>query len=265
LEESHARLDALNREKDVMFGVAAHDLRGPLAVIMGFAENLLGRAEASGVAQHSVEVILREARQMEHFLGTLLDLEALERGGSGLKLHAIDLGAAARLAVERSGPAAERKSLTLHLAVGEGSAMVRADGAAVRRVLDNLLSNAIKFTPSGGRVTVRVTESGEDVLCAVSDSGPGLTPEDCERAFTRFARLSARPTAGEKSTGLGLAICRALVARMSGRVWCGNNPEGGAIFSMALPASMVSAPPAPFGSAVSVSPFPHLMVGREPR
>jgi K+-sensing histidine kinase KdpD len=83
---------------------------------------------------------------------------------------------------------------------------------------------------------VRVADRDGEAHVTVGDSGPGLNGEDMASAFKRFACLSARPTAGEKSTGLGLAICRALTARMGGRVWCGNHPGGGACFGFALPA-----------------------------
>ena len=275
LEDSHARLAALNREKDLMFGMAAHDLRGPIAVIMGFAENALAqmRGGESRSERQALEVILRESEHMQNFLGTLLDLNELERGDLRLKLRETDLGNAARSAVERAEPAAARKSLTLRLILSDGSAVVRADVSGVRRILDNLISNALKFTPAGGRVTVRVSPHAGEVQCVVSDDGPGLTSEDMERVFTRFARLSAKPTAGEKSTGLGLAICRALAEGMGGRTWCGNNAEGGAFFGFAIPVSSQETPEAsasPFagigvdGAGHSVSPFPHLLANRAP-
>lgn len=275
LEESHARLAALNHEKDLMFGMAAHDLRGPIAVIMGFAENALDmmRSGEARPERQALEVIRREAEHMEHFLGTLLDLNALERGGQSLKLRVTNLEACAREAVDRAEPAAVRKSQTLRLVVTEGPFLVQADVSGVRRILDNLISNALKFTPSGGRVTVRMVRTEREVQCVVCDSGPGLTEEDMDRVFTRFARLSARPTAGEKSTGLGLAICRALADGMGGRTWCGNNPEGGAFFCFSLPftpqgSSAVPASPslglAADSADYSVSPFPHLLADRRP-
>ncbi len=268
LEESHARLAALNQEKDMMFGMAAHDLRGPLSVITGFAESMLDQPGEIGAARSALQAIVREARQMEDFLGTLLDLEALERGGTGLKSRTLNLGVEARQAVERAGPAATRKKLTLRYEASVGPSRALGDENAVRRILDNLVSNAVKFTPPEGRISVRLDERDGEVQCVVRDSGPGLTPKDMERVFTRFARLSARPTGGEKSTGLGLAICRALAEGMGGRAWCGNNEEGGAYFAFSLPAVAMGAgwSAIPWGAAAgkpaSISPFPHLLAGR---
>jgi signal transduction histidine kinase len=273
LEESHARLASLNREKDQMFGMAAHDLRGPISVIMGFAEHAMKLLDEGDTRpnRHALEVIRHEAEQMNHFLATLLDLNDLERGGVALRLRDQDLVTSCRQAVGRAGPQATGKNIGLWLACAEDALVVRADRSGLRRLLDNLISNAVKFTPAGGRVTIRVQRNDNEAQCVVADTGPGLTPEDMELAFTRFARLTAKPTAGEKSTGLGLAICRALTEGMGGRIWCGNNPEGGAFFAFSLPVSSTATPAVSvaagsqsglLGDALSTSPFPHLLSDR---
>lgn len=269
LEESHARLAALNHEKDQMFGVAAHDLRGPLAVIMGFAEHALKLMNEGDERpnRHALEVIRNEAEQMNHFLGTLLDLNELERGGAALRISDCDLVAACGQAVNRHGPQAGEKAITLQFDCALERLGVRAARSGLRRLLDNLISNAVKFTPAGGRVRVVVLGQGEEAHCVVADSGPGLSVEDLGRVFRRFARLSAKPTAGEKSSGLGLAICRALCEGMKGRIWCGNNPDGGAFFAFALPLAAPVASPLAVSNgsrsglpeATSTSPFPHLL------
>jgi two-component system sensor histidine kinase/response regulator len=263
LEESHARLAELNAEKDQMFGVAAHDLRGPLTAILGFADHALKAPDhpEAALERHALEVVRREARQMNHYLEQLLDLNALERGGVSMRPRVLDLREMVRAAVERHFPRAVQKDITLRKeAAGELRMHVRADPIFLRQVLDNYLSNALKFTPPGGLVRLRVASRDGEAHVTVNDSGPGLSGEDMASAFKRFARLSARPTSGEKSTGLGLAICRALTQRMGGRVWCGNDPDGGACFGLALPA--VSAEPAmdPKDKAVSIT---HPAIARE--
>jgi two-component system, sensor histidine kinase and response regulator len=238
LEESHARLAQLNAEKDQMFGMAAHDLRGPLATIVGFAEHALSVSSAEGgTARQALEVIQREAQQMNHYLVRLLDLNAVERGGMTLESRVLDLREIAIEAITRHGPLGARKRLILRPPGPGPRGLVRADAAALRQVVDNYLSNAIKFTPPGGEVTLEVRGRDHEVHLTVTDTGPGLSAQDLEKVFSRFARLSARPTGGEKSTGLGLAICRALTERMGGRVWCGNQPLGGACFGLSLAAS----------------------------
>jgi len=238
LEESHARLAELNAEKDRMFGVAAHDLRGPLTAILGFAEHALISSEhpEAAIERHALEVVRREALQMNHYLEQLLDLNAFELGGVSMRPRLLDLPEMVRAAVERHVHGARLKDIALsHDAVAELHLHVRADPFFLRQILDNFLSNALKFTPLGGSVRVRVVERDGEAHVSFIDSGPGLSSEDQASVFKRFARLSALPTGGEKSTGLGLAICRALSTRMDGRVWCGNHPGGGACFGLALP------------------------------
>ena len=262
LEESHARLAELNAEKDQMFGVPPHDLRGPLGATIGFADpalNAPGHAEAT-LERHALEIVRREARQMNQYLEELLDLNALERGGVRMHPRALGLHDLVMAALERHGPAARAKDITLRggnpgIDVPMRERLrVRADPAFLRQVLDNYLSNAIKFTPPGGAVTLRLAERDGEVHVMVCDTGPGLSAADMAVAFKRFARLSAQPTSGEKSTGLGLAICLALVNRMGGRVWCGNNPSGGGCFGFALPVFTAEMVPAPDASLLITHP-----------
>lgn len=263
LEESHARLAQSNAEKDQMFGVAAHDLRGPLTAILGFVDHALAAPDhpEAALERHALEVVRREARQMNHYLEQLLDLNALEHGGVSMRLRALDLRAVVRAAVERHVPGALKKGIALRKeAAGELRLHVRADPTFLRQILDNYLSNALKFTPPGGSVRVRVLERDGEGRVEVCDNGPGLVSEDMSLAFTRFARLSARPTGDEKSTGLGLAICRALSSRMGGRVWCGNNLEGGACFGLALPLAALDSA---FPDKEGVVPITHPAIARE--
>ena len=112
---------------------------------------------------------------------------------------------------------------------------MNADKSRLNQVLENFISNAIKFSPQGEQVTVctRKTESG--VLVEVRDSGPGITDEDMKKLFVKYAKLSNMPTGGEKSSGLGLAICKKVVELQGGKTGARNNPEGGATFWFELP------------------------------
>ena len=103
------------------------------------------------------------------------------------------------------------------------------------QVLDNLVSNAVKYSPPGRNIFVRLNQAAEAIRCQVQDEGPGLSAEDQKKLFGKFARLSAKPTAGEPATGLGLSIVKKMVEAMNGRVWCESEPGQGATFVVEFP------------------------------
>jgi signal transduction histidine kinase len=116
--------------------------------------------------------------------------------------------------------------------------VVPVDAARIRQVIDNLLSNAVKYSPPGSHVTVRVEQvqsPAPAAVLSVRDQGPGIPDAERGRLFQDFGRLSVKPTGGEKSTGLGLAICRKIVEAHRGHIEAVNQPAGGCVFSFHLP------------------------------
>jgi two-component system sensor histidine kinase/response regulator len=128
-----------------------------------------------------------------------------------------------------------RKQLTLQTNFTKEPADVLADPLALNQILDNLISNAIKFSPLGKNVFITVRPTARGGECTVRDEGPGFTPDDRERMFRRYGRLSARPTGGETSTGLGLSIVRKLVQAMNGELTCQSATNQGTTFVVSLP------------------------------
>ena len=111
---------------------------------------------------------------------------------------------------------------------------VLADSSALGQILDNLISNALKFSPPGKSVFVAIRTTDNKADCIIRDEGPGFTTEDTAKMFRRYGRLSARPTGGEPSTGLGLSIVRKLVTGMGGELTCASVPGEGAAFTVRL-------------------------------
>jgi len=107
---------------------------------------------------------------------------------------------------------------------------VLADATVLTQVIENLVSNAVKYSPPGRNICVRLLKSPERARCQVRDEGPGLSAEDQKKLFGKFARLSAKPTGGEHSTGLGLSIVKKMVEAMNGKVWCESELGKGATF-----------------------------------
>src|SRR6185369_6419106 len=138
-------------------------------------------------------------------------------------------------AVQQHQEAAKRKQLEFQTVLEGNGVLVQADAAALEQVLDNLVSNAIKFSPPGKQIRVTVREPGARfVECQVQDEGPGFTDADKARMFRRYSRLSARPTGGEPSTGLGLSIVQKLVQAIHGELTCESAPGHGATFTLRL-------------------------------
>jgi signal transduction histidine kinase len=147
----------------------------------------------------------------------------------------VNLPVLVQLACDYYRQAADRKQIAISVEADVASPFVWADRVAVAAVMDNLLSNAVKYSPPQKRVWVRVTEEPAHLVCTVQDEGPGLSVEDQARLFQRGVRLSAVPTAGEPSTGYGLAVAKELIDKLNGEIWCESQLGQGAAFSFRLP------------------------------
>jgi two-component system sensor histidine kinase/response regulator len=164
------------------------------------------------------ENISHSSRQMLAFVKEFLANASADHG-LNLQTESVNLSDAAARAVQQHQEAAKRKQLVFKVVLPPNGLLVRADGAALNQVLDNLLSNAIKFSPPGKQIRLTVCPPGARyVECQVQDEGPGFSENDKVRMFRRYARLSARPTGGEPSTGLGLSIVKKLVLAMHGEL-----------------------------------------------
>jgi len=220
--------------KTELLGIAAHDLRNPLQLVSGLSE-LMSQGLASGpkVAELS-HAVYEASRRMLEIVNSLLTTAALDRGLE-LRPSALNLAHLAADVLDEHGRKAASKGQRLLLEAEEDCRLL-ADYDRVRQVLDNLISNAIKFSPRGGDVHVRVRGEEKAVRVEVRDHGPGLTEQDLQQAFHRFARLSARPTGDEPATGLGLSIVKGLVELHGGRVWAESEGAGhGSNFIVELP------------------------------
>ena len=144
--------------------------------------------------------------------------------------------------VEAQRPRALAKSQTLRLESLTGPVPAVIDPSVTVQVIENLVSNAVKYSPPGKNIFVRLLQPAEAIRCEVQDEGPGLSAEDQKKLFGKFARLSAKPTGGEHSTGLGLSIVKKMVEAMNGRVWCESELGKGATFVVQFPTDPVNNP-----------------------
>lgn len=249
LELKHARerLREMNEEKNEFMGIAAHDLRNPLGAIAGYAEIILEEAASLQPApaesfdrsrQEMTDCARRinaTSKRMAEMVQNLLDANRIERGEMQLNLALTELGPALNSVVASQRPHATAKQQTIHLELPLTPATALVDASITVQVLENLVSNAVKYSPPGRNIYVRLKSSPESVRCEVKDEGPGLSAEDQKKLFGKFARLSAKPTGGEHSTGLGLSIVKKMVEAMNGQVWCESELGRGATFIVTLP------------------------------
>ena len=235
LKAARDRLRQLAEDKDELLGILAHDLKNHLGGMQMSASLLRERMSrlGDGKLEQLCGNICHATGQLLSFVKEFLANAAADHGVA-LKLQPVLLNEAVARAVQDYQEIARRKGLELRTVLLEEPVFVLADPRALGQVLDNLLSNAVKFSPAGKQITVTVQLTENMTECLVEDEGPGFTPDDKERMFRRYGRLSARPTGGEPSTGLGLSIVKKLVHNMNGELTCDSLPNQGATFIVRL-------------------------------
>ena len=232
LASRNGQLQALADARRDGLAAASHDLRSPLMVLSVVGETL-PMLDAAGVRDACERISVTVAR-MTDILDRVLSADAGAVGWVAGRGRPLELGGAVEGVVERYRPIASRKGQTLVLHAG-GPTRVLANAGALDQVLTNLVDNAIKYSPAGGAITVRCAADAAVAWVDVLDRGPGLSDADLRGAFGRFARLSARPSAGEPSVGLGLYVVRRLVEAMGGSAEAAPRDGGGARFRITLP------------------------------
>jgi two-component system phosphate regulon sensor histidine kinase PhoR len=212
----------------------SHELRTPLAALKALTETLqTGALEDPPAAHRFLEQMETEVDSLSLMVSELLELSRIESGRVPLNLAATAPLEIVNPAVERLRLQAERNGLVLSVECSDDLPLVLADATRVQQVVVNLLHNAIKFTPSGGHVTVSVSQPNREICFAVSDTGIGIAAEDLPRIFERFYKVDrSRATSG---TGLGLAIARHLVEAHGGRIWVESEVGKGSTFFFTIP------------------------------
>jgi signal transduction histidine kinase len=243
------RLVHMNDEKNEFLGMAAHDLKNPLTVIVASAE-MADMMEEKDEIHKYLENISSAAIRMRNMITDLLDVNAIEQGKFTSKIEPCDIRALVQRSVENNQLAADRKGIQIRVGACEGL-WAKADEAATMQILDNLISNALKYSPPNTTTAVHTLPEANYILVSVRDEGPGISESDQKKLFQKFTRLTARPTGGESSTGLGLAIVKRLAEAMSGTIQCHSAPGAGSTFTLRLP---ISLPPPLLVAAAS---WPH--------
>lgn len=242
-EQQKLLVDQLNKAdaaKNRFLGMAAHDLRNPLSSIRGLAEFLSDGTVGELTADQLdlVKTIHAASQSMLALVNELLDVATIESGEFKIHPEPSNLTAIIEKSVYLTNIEAAKKQTRVDFDPKLHEVVAKIDSAKMRQVVDNLLSNAVKYSPPGSIISVEVREGdGQGGMCgfSVKDQGPGIPDNERHKLFKDFGRLSAQPTAGEKSTGLGLAICRKIVEAHGGGIVAENLPGRGSEFRVTLP------------------------------
>lgn len=239
--QQNEKLKKLNDEKNEFLGIAAHDLRNPLTGIIVSNDaviKFIDRLSKEEIHDFSQNIKASGIRMMK-IINNLLDVYAIEDGKIKFEYKVFEIDNVIRKVLKENEHRATQKRISI-LAEYTPGIHAFADENKVEQVLDNLISNAIKFSPFEKRIWIKKnvfeTEAGNALRIEIKDEGPGLSEDDKSRLFNRFAKLSAIPTDGEGSTGLGLSIVKKLIEEMGGSIACESEKEKGAAFIIVLPA-----------------------------
>jgi len=236
--ESSARADAekANRLKDEFLATLSHELRTPLNAVIGWSRMLnSGRLDRES-SLHAQEVIERNAWAQKQIIEDILDVSRVITGKLQLKLGPVELETVVEAALDAVRPAMEAKEIKIETKVDSNLRAISGDSDRLQQVVWNVLSNAAKFTPTGGKVDIRVRQNGTHALIQVKDSGPGIDPAFLPYVFERFRQADGSTTRTHGGLGLGLAIVRHLVELHGGTIAVENGRESqGANFTISLP------------------------------
>jgi signal transduction histidine kinase len=237
------RLQRANGFKNEILGTVAHDLKNPLGVILGRTEmltELISTSASKESVTAQIDHIRDATRRLTSMVDHLISDAMADAFDITIRREPVDIAALVSEVADANQPLAVNKQQSITVSA-PANIVTMCDTDRIREAIDNLVSNAIKYSPIGGKISVLVTHEEDSTVIRVADEGAGLSPEDLGRLFGRFQRLSAKPTAGESSTGLGLSIVKRIIDMHGGEVAANSDGPGkGSTFTIVLPATEMS-------------------------
>jgi signal transduction histidine kinase len=234
LSKMNTELKEANKLKSEFIGIAAHDLKNPLQVILGYTDILRMKLKKHNEDTKAITKINGSVEKMLVLIKELLKTVFIEGKQVDLKTEKIELCELMLYAVETNRELALKKNQTIFYTKCTG-AFILGDYVKIMQVFDNLISNAIKYSSLGQDIFVTIETYEGMAIVKIKDNGPGFTDEDKKNLFKKFHKLSARPTADEVSTGLGLSICKTFVKKHSGEIYVESEVGNGSTFVVKLP------------------------------
>jgi signal transduction histidine kinase len=235
LAQANLALYESNRLKSDFLATMSHELRTPLNSILGFSQVLLSADHLDDKQRRWVGNIQTSGGQLLNLINDILDLAKIEAGKMEVHLAEFSIIDVCEGQLSMFRPLAEKKNIDLREQVDADIPLLRQDAGKLQQILANLISNAIKFTPDGGRVLLRASADGKQLVITVADTGVGIAPHEQELVFEKF-RQSGNPLTREHAgTGLGLSIVRELTRLLGGEVTLESELGRGSTFTVRLP------------------------------
>ena len=237
MAKTNLQLELALTEQHRLMGLLAHDLRNPIGVIRTYSEFLLDAYgnDLSPKPREVLGVIQGISDYLNGVVSEILDHAAIEAGKLILNLADVDLRSLIGQTVRINSLMAEKKGISLTAPNAADPIIVAVDPVKIKQVLNNLIGNAIKFTQYDGKVTVALESRPTGICVTIEDNGQGIAAEELGRLFLPFSTTSTRPTGGEISTGLGLAICKRIVEGHGGSITVASTLGKGTAFNIILP------------------------------
>jgi len=233
LEEANEKLLTMNEEKNKFIGMAAHDLKSPINSIKGLIHLFeLDAANLTSEQKEYLKYINESSTRMLHLISDVLNVNKIETGVSMVRLEKFNLYHFVENIVFGLKVSAETKNIKVYLITNNEDFHVQSDKTYIAQIIENLLSNAIKFSPLGKNIIVRVLKDENNFKIEVEDQGQGIKEDEMPHLFEKYKKLSARPTDGEDSTGLGLSIVKGLVDTLDGSIYVESEFEKGTKFTV---------------------------------
>ncbi|HEY5823057.1 MAG TPA: CHASE3 domain-containing protein [Cyclobacteriaceae bacterium] len=236
LLEANKKLLNLNEEKDHFLGVTTHDLKAPLVGINSLLQLL--RLDGQNLTEKQKEyVLLMEdtCQTMQRLITDLLDVKRIEQGATPVNKKNISLSALLHSLRAQYATWLENKNIQFQIENDFEADVLSTDPDILHRILDNFISNAIKFSARDKKVIVQIYQKNSELMIHITDEGPGITEGDLNLLFGKFRKLTAKPTAGESSSGLGLSIVKELVHILDGNIKVKSKEGEGTTFTIILP------------------------------
>ncbi|MCV9387628.1 ligand-binding sensor domain-containing protein [Reichenbachiella ulvae] len=236
LASQNLELRQLNKEKNDLIGMVAHDLRTPLNNIKGLVSLIeISEDSLSEETEESIQLIHESTDRLRGMITKTLDVNAIEARTINLKKSYFEINELLKEVAYNFRPISQSKKIEILLEQSTNQYQVHLDKNYCIQIFENIISNAIKFSNSGTQIKITTHEISEKIQIHVTDQGPGISQSDMKKLFANYKPLSAKPTAGEESSGLGLYIVKKYVTAMNGKVWCESEVGKGSTFIVEFP------------------------------